>query len=111
MCVTQKRFFLDFLIIDQCRPMKGSPDSGTGKLLAWGALKSEYPGQGISNLACESIPFFRLKFLVSPAEKNRLLKRAEKKSACFRKRFFSAGETRNLSGKKTDALGSYQQSH
>ena len=48
------------------------------------------------SVARESIQFFRLKFLVSPAEKNRLRKRAEKKSARFRKRFFSGSETRNL---------------
>ena len=72
MCVTQKRFLLDFLIVDQYRPMKGSPDSGIGKILASGALKSRISGsRNQQSVARESIQFFRLKFLVSPVEKNK----------------------------------------
>ena len=72
MWVTQKRFLLDFLIVDQYRPMKGSPDSGIGKIFASGALKSRISGsRNQQSVARESIQFFRLKFLVSPAEKNK----------------------------------------
>lgn len=72
MCVTQKRFLLDFLIVDQYRPMKESPDSGIGKILASGALKSRISGsRNQQSVARESIQFFRLKFLVSAAEKNK----------------------------------------
>ena len=72
MWVTQKRFLLDFLIVDQYRPMKGSPDSGIGKILASGALKSRISSsRNQQSVALESIQFFRLKFLVSPAEKNK----------------------------------------
>ena len=38
----------------------------------------------LRKLACESIQFFRLWFLVSPAEKNRLRNRAEKKKTFLR---------------------------
>ena len=62
MCVTQKRFFLDSLIVDQYCPMKESPDSGIGKFLASGNLKSRISGSNwISiSVACESIQFSRL---------------------------------------------------
>ena len=39
-------------------------------------------------IACEGISFFRLKFLVSLSEKNRLRKRADFFSARFRRRFY-----------------------
>ena len=67
------------------------------------------------DVACESIRFFRLKFLVSPAKKNHLRKRAEIKFPCvyasdnfYQRILLANNKTKALTSRKL-FLGSFSQ--